>query len=146
MRESSLEVLRMRPPTPVSLQPTAIRLSPPPRRPLWQPVSWTWLTPPPPLASSAGTSVVVHVPRTTTSTTQIRPVSPPAVILEVLQDALSDLFQQAILYIKRTYQPHVIKRKRAGGFLVRMRTAKGRKLLNGRRLKGRWRLDIGIKK
>ena len=76
----------------------------------------------------------------------IRPVSPPAVVLEVLQDALTDMFHQAILYIKRTYQPHVLKRKRKGGFLVRMRTTKGRKLLNRRRLKGRWRLDIGIKK
>ena len=42
--------------------------------------------------------------------------------------------------IKRTYQPSTLKRKRKLGFLARMKTLGGRKVIANRRRKGRAKL------
>jgi large subunit ribosomal protein L34 len=48
--------------------------------------------------------------------------------------------------MKRTYQPHNIRRIRTHGFRARMATAGGRKVLQNRRRKGRLHLAVTIYK
>jgi large subunit ribosomal protein L34 len=54
-------------------------------------------------------------------------------IVGTLLDSLND----GILFLKRTFQPSLIRRKRKHGFLARAETKDGRKILNNRRRKGR---------
>ncbi|GKY99800.1 hypothetical protein MPSEU_000933800 [Mayamaea pseudoterrestris] len=57
---------------------------------------------------------------------------------------LPSLFDITVWWIKRTFQPSIIRKKRKTGFLVRQRTVGGRRTLNRRRHKGRMRLGGGI--
>jgi len=44
--------------------------------------------------------------------------------------------------MKRTFQPNVRRRKKTHGFLVRMKTKDGQKVLKNRRRKGRKKLAL----
>ena len=53
---------------------------------------------------------------------------------------VSDVTDMSILHIKRTFQPSLVRRKRKHGFLARVRTRNGVRVLNRRRFKGRRKL------
>lgn len=44
--------------------------------------------------------------------------------------------------VKRTYQPHKVRRKRRHGFRRRMRTRVGKRVISRRRRKGRKKLSV----
>lgn len=70
-------------------------------------------------------------------------ISPPEALRQAIgriSAGIEKLLNISILFIKRTWQPKLIKRKRKHGFLARMGDRHGRKILIRRKLKGRRRL------
>jgi large subunit ribosomal protein L34 len=63
---------------------------------------------------------------------------------KTLYSIVSTAIATAIWYLKRTFQPSIVRKKRKMGYLVRQRTVGGRRTLNRRRAKGRARLGGGI--
>lgn len=69
----------------------------------------------------------------------------PSKVVNHLQAANRDLFvagddasvDEGLQCVKRTYQPSIIIRKRRHGYLSRVRTHSGRRVLQRRRHKGR---------
>ena len=53
------------------------------------------------------------------------------------QKSMIELLFDGILFVKRTFQPSLLRRKRKHGFLVRARTNNGNKTLTNRRVKKR---------
>ena len=54
--------------------------------------------------------------------------------------SLNEIINNGILFLKRTFQPSLIRRKRKHGFLARVGTKDGRKVLQRRIEKGRKKL------
>jgi len=46
--------------------------------------------------------------------------------------------------MKRTYQPHNLRRKRTHGFRRRMKSRGGKAVLKNRRKVGRWKMTVEI--
>lgn len=63
------------------------------------------------------------------------PLKPPIHLLVIFELSLMEVV------LKRTFQPRNIIRKRRHGFLARMQTPGGRKVIANRRAKGRARLS-----
>mmetsp|Transcript_24613 Transcript_24613/g.36459 ORF Transcript_24613/g.36459 Transcript_24613/m.36459 type:complete len:121 (-) Transcript_24613:150-512(-) len=58
----------------------------------------------------------------------------------MLRSLHNELWENAVWFIKRTFQPSIQRRKRKIGYLARKRTVGGRRVLNRRKHKGRARL------
>lgn len=66
-------------------------------------------------------------------------LQPPNQLIQKTSKILQSL---AIFFIKRTYQPNIRKRKRKHGFLKRLKTRNGRKIIRRRLKKGRKYLAV----
>jgi large subunit ribosomal protein L34 len=71
-------------------------------------------------------------------------VPPPVPTFRACTVAIHDILSSTIMWIKRTFQPSIIRKKRKQGFFARKLTVGGRRVLKRRKAKGRWRLDGGI--
>lgn len=95
----------------------------------WLPLPrWTTFSP---TNTTAVTSSITTTTTTTTSLTSTTPTAP----MSVWQD-------MAIWFMKRTFQPSIVRKKRKQGYLARQSTPGGRRVLQRRRLKGRKRIAM----
>ena len=60
----------------------------------------------------------------------------------VAQTAVANVAPCRTMATKRTYQPSVIRRKRKHGFLTRLRSKGGRRVIAARRAKGRYHVCL----
>ncbi|KAF1950741.1 hypothetical protein CC80DRAFT_426232 [Byssothecium circinans] len=129
--------LAARPPT--FLQPTA-RFTPQHSRPIPSIRALSILTPRRPILPLSSTPSTQPPPGSTSTSTST--ISPGALDLAAKISAHPALATTQIRCGPRdTYNPSHLVRKRRHGFLSRIRTKKGRKLLMRRLKKGRWNLS-----
>ena len=50
------------------------------------------------------------------------------------------MLEEAVVFVKRTFQPSLVRKKRKHGLLKRMETVGGRRIIKRRKAKGRWRI------
>jgi len=68
-------------------------------------------------------------------------LSSPSSSMGIAIPTLQELIDGALMWIKRTWQPSLVKRKRKHGFMKRKESVGGRKVLKRRFNKGRKRLS-----
>ena len=61
-------------------------------------------------------------------------------IISTITSTISNQLQDALWFLKRTFQPSVIRKRRKHGFLERHKSVGGRRVLKRRIKKGRYRL------
>ena len=96
------------------------------------PISFQWFATPRDVSQSIPDTCSCSIEVDDQKTTPMIPSS-------LTDDILASLFG-GIWFIKRTYQPSLLRKKRKSGFLKRKKTVGGRKILKRRRAKGRARL------
>ena len=92
-------------------------------------------------------SVIFHPRHETATYTGSSAYAVPAVsqvslgeMAESVIGTLLENLQSGIMFMKRTFQPSLLRRKRKHGFLARQATKKGRQILANRLAKGRSKL------
>jgi large subunit ribosomal protein L34 len=81
---------------------------------------------------------------TTSSISTMMTMNQNVLLQVVIRSITAVLLDVQQWFMKRTFQPSIIRKKRQTGFLVRQRTVGGRRMLKRRRAKGRKRLGGGI--
>ncbi len=79
--------------------------------------------------------------RSATNNINLHHMNIPSIITENISNQLVEMWNNlSTWFIKRTYQPSIIRKRRKTGFLSRQKTVGGRRILKRRRNKGRMRL------
>ena len=91
---------------------------------------FSFVNSPPPSNYNVGAIAIAN-------TTTAAPISIVESMVDGIQSLLCDL---STWFIKRTFQPSIVRKRRKHGFLRRQETVGGRRVLKRRRAKGRMRL------